>query len=98
MYVDDERLRLSHHGRARTRQRGLSTSDLQLIEAYGTQSSEGYVLTIKDVDEIEVEHRQEIARLRRLQGAALVVRDGIVVTVLRNVSRVQRRRLLGARG
>lgn len=77
-------LPMTKHANARIRQRGLHETDIPILLNIGTSINETTIyLTSKDVALAIAKRKQEIARLERLKGCRLVVRDNQVITIYR---------------
>ena len=84
-------MNLSFHAQQRLQQRGLNDSDIDLILSHGTETSDGYYLRRKDVEEAEKELRKQINRLNRLAGKYVVVKGETVITAYHPTKRKQKR-------
>jgi hypothetical protein len=76
-------VRFSQHAAARIRQRGLTERDVELIRKAGELVDDGYVMTNRAVEQRLHELREEMSRIERLRGAALIERGSVVITVYR---------------
>lgn len=88
---------LTHHARARLRQRGMKESDLEIVLRYGTNVREGVVLTDRDVSKAIRERRREIQRLEHLRGRTVIIEEGVVVTAYTAKDRDLKRKLRNRR-
>lgn len=85
---------LTRRIRARCQQRGVKEHDLKLVAQFGTETSEGLILTRKDVAEVEREAKRLVNRLSRLQDV-FVATEGETMKTAFCATRQQRRRLMG---
>ena len=81
----------SSHAQQRLQQRGLNRSDIDLILAHGTETSDGYYLRRRDVKEAEREFRKLINHLNRLAGKYVVVDGDTVITAYHPGKKKQKR-------
>jgi hypothetical protein len=88
---------LSGHANMRMAQRGISLTDAELITLIGAEVSDGYLVRAQDCQQIEMQLKRLLGRVRRLQGKRLVVADGRIVTAYQASQRNQRRLLRNAR-
>ena len=86
-------LALSRHAAARASQRGYRATDLELIAEFGASTPDGALLLRSDVEQIRCEATRLLARLDRLAGTAVTLREETLVSVFR-VTRTQRRKML----
>lgn len=85
---------LTRHAIERLAQRGMSASDVELIELIGSEVPDGYLVSAKDRQAVEHELRKLIQRIRRLEGKRVVVAEERIVTTAFHASRREERRLL----
>jgi len=97
MKYSEQKARLSNHAQHRIRQRGYREADLALVREHGTQVEEGFVLTRQDAARARTRLKDELRKIERLKGTAIIELEGTVVTVYRP-DRVRFRKLRGARG
>jgi hypothetical protein len=113
-------LKLTRHAITRLRQRGFRPSDVDLVMEFGTATHDGVLLSKKDVErevavlkresreradsEKSAELRRRIAEIERLNGTAVFMEEGVVVSVYRpcavrcsRMIREGRSRVLGRR-
>lgn len=76
-------VRFSQHAAARIRQRGLPERDVELIRKAGGELVEGFVMTNRAVEQRLHELREEMSRIERLHGVALIENESLVITVYR---------------
>jgi hypothetical protein len=84
---------LTGHAAMRMAQRGIKFRDSELIALIGTEVEDGYLVRIKDYQEVEKFLRRLLDRFRRIVGKRLIVADGRIVTAY-HASRTYQRRLL----
>ena len=84
---------LSRHAATRASQRGYRATDLALVAEFGTSTPDGALLLRRDVEQIRCEVTRLLARLDRLVGTAVILREETLVSVFR-VTRAQRRRMV----
>ncbi len=89
-------MNLSFHAQQRLQQRGLSTSDLDLVLMHGTETSDGYYLRRSDVRRAERELRKLINQLNRLSGKYVIV-DGDTVITTYHPGKKKQKRILRSR-
>lgn len=82
---------LSKHAAERVRQRGYRERDIDLVLEHGQPVPNGVLLTARDVAHAEAELKQKLARLERLKGTFVAVKDETVLSVYRpgNVRRIR---------
>ena len=74
-------LMVTHHAETRMSQRGIRSSDIDLLLVYATEMGGGrLMLRAKDVDRAVGELKRLMATLQRLKNKVLVVAEGSVVT------------------
>jgi hypothetical protein len=86
-------LKISQHGAARARQRGVRHRDVHFICEFGTRTERGFVLTDADIRELEAEALEVLRKARKLRGVLAAVQEDIVTTVFR-LNRVQKRHIV----
>jgi hypothetical protein len=87
-------LYLTHHAKARMRQRGLRDADLSLLmEVASPIEANVWLLTNEDVAQEVSRLKRRVQRLERLRGAKIVVAGDVVVTAYRSTPKDQRRAL-----
>lgn len=87
----------SKHCVTRAKQRGYKSGDAELVCQFGTDTGDGYVLTVEDRDEIISECKHLIERAQRLVGTFVCCsRDGAIKTIF-HASRSQIKTQLGSR-
>lgn len=84
---------LTVHAEARTSQRGIRASDLELLRLVGLPVHDGFLATDKGCEEIERQCKYLVERLRHLRGKRMVVCGGRIVTAY-HASRRKERQLL----
>lgn len=89
-------MNLSFHAQQRLQQRGLSTSDLDLVLMHGTETRDGYYLRRRDVRRAERELRKLINQLNRLSGKYVIV-DGDTVITTYHPGKKKQKRILRSR-
>jgi hypothetical protein len=77
----------------RLAQRGIGLQDAELIVQIGTEVEGGYLVLVKDYQEVERQVKEFLARCRLVVGKRLIVADGQIVTAY-HASRKHHRRLL----
>jgi hypothetical protein len=87
---------LTHHASVRMAQRSVSLQDAELITMIGTEVSDGYLVRAHDCQQIEMQLKQFLDRVRKLQGKRLVIARGRIVTAYQASRRSQRRLLRNA--
>jgi len=83
-------MNITQHANLRLRQRGLRKDDLDLILRHGTETDDGYYLRDGDVQRVETELKNQIARLWRLAGRFVVVKGENIVTAYYPCKRKQK--------
>ena len=83
--------RLTRHAIERLAQRGMSASDVELIEMIASEVPDGYLVAPKDRQAVEHDLRKLIERIRRLEGKRIVVAGGRVITAFHATRREERR-------
>jgi RNA-binding protein YhbY len=86
-------LTLTGHAAMRMAQRSIKFKDAELIALIGTEVEDGYLVRVKDYQEVETQLKRLLNRLRRIVGKRLVVADGTIVTAY-HASRTYQRQLL----
>jgi hypothetical protein len=89
-------LTVTRHGGVRLAQRGIGLQDAELIVQIGTEVDGGYLVLVKDYQEVERQVKEFLARCRRVVGKRLVVAEGQIVTAYHPAKRYQRRLLRNA--
>lgn len=87
---------MTRHAAQRFAQRGILTSEADLILAIGSEVDDGYLVRAKDRQAAERILKAMLARIRRVEGKRLVVADGRIVTGYRASRRGTRRLLRNA--
>jgi hypothetical protein len=87
---------LSDHATVRMAQRSVSLPDAELITLIGTEVTDGYLVRAQDCQQIEMNLKRFLDRVRRLQGKRLVVAEGRIVTAYQASRRNERRLLRNA--
>ena len=87
---------LTKHVRSRCQQRGIRKTDLDLVAQYGTETSEGVILTRKDIAGVEREFKRLINRLLKLEDV-FVAMDGEIMKTVFRTTKQQRRAQVGNR-
>jgi hypothetical protein len=77
-------------------QRGITSSDLELIEWIGTEVEGGYLVREKDFQALDRELKKLRDHARKLVGKRSVVEGGRVVTAYHAARGTERRLLRGA--
>jgi len=95
----EERLefQLSVHAEARQRQRGLTRKDVELVQRYGEQVDDGWVLSDCALELARKEIKRTLQRLDHLAGVAVVEKGGTIVTAYRATGKRVKRLRDGAR-
>lgn len=86
-------LRISQHGIARARQRGVRYRDIHFSCEFGTRTERGFVLTDADIRELEAEAHEVPGKIRKLRGVLAAVQEDTVTTVFR-LNRAQERHIV----
>ena len=73
-------MEITTHARSRMQQRAVRDLDLALIQKFGTEFDDGLVLRDKDVAEAICSMREEIHRLEKHRGKAIILVGGTVLT------------------
>lgn len=73
-------LMLTRHAAMRMAQRGIKLKDAELIALIGTEVADGYLVRVKDYQEIERAIKGFLDQFRRVVGKRLVVNNGQIVT------------------
>lgn len=84
---------VSDHAQIRTKQRGLKQDDVHFVCYYGTETTNGYLLTEHDAKALEAEARYMLCKAERLRGVLVPVAGDTAKTVFHS-SRKQQKRLL----
>ncbi len=71
---------MTRHAILRSAQRGITLSDVDLIEWMGTEVDDGYLVRDKDFEALKRELAGLLNRARRIVGKRLVVSEGRVIT------------------
>src|SRR5712672_2689602 len=87
---------LTGHAVVRMAQRGIQMEDAELIQAFGTEVDDGYLVRDQDCQELEREVKSFLARIRRIRGKRFVSVSGQVVTAYHSSRRNERRLLRNA--
>jgi hypothetical protein len=82
------------HGALRMAQRGISASDVELMQLIGTEVEGGYLVREKDVELVDHELKRFCNRIRKLVGKRLVLNSSTVVTAYHANQRTLRLRQL----
>lgn len=72
---------LSRHAETRIRQRGFTERDLDLIRSVGEAVNDGYIMTDHAIAHHLQALHQEMSRIERLRGVALIEANEAVVTI-----------------
>ena len=86
-------MQLTSHVKKRMQQRGFRSGDVELIERFGTQLRDGFLMRGRDVDAAILDHKGAIHRLEHLRDRFVVVVDGRVLSAY-VASRSKQKRLL----
>ncbi len=81
-------MKKSQHIRTRCQQRGIPEDGPDLIAYFGTETSDGVILTGKDISDAEREMKRIMNRLSKLKDVFIPI-DG---TTMKTAYRVDRRR------
>ncbi len=73
-------MQLTAHAQMRMQQRAVRDLDLALILKFGTEFDDGLILRDKDVAEATSSMREEIRRLEKLRGKAVILEGDTVLT------------------
>jgi hypothetical protein len=73
-------LRMSDHAIQRFAQRGFQLDDAEIIMELGAEVQDGYLIRSKDVQEVERATKAFLDRIRRLEGARVVIAGETIVT------------------
>ena len=87
---------VSKHAQLRLSQRGMSLADAHLIIEFGSEAADGYLITRRDVAELQRETKWLLHRVARLESKLIVVRDGALITAFHSTKSQQRRFLSNA--
>ena len=88
----------SHHARARSQQRGLQSTDIDVVTFFGTDGPAGRVVLLdKDVKQVVATCKRLVQQLERLRGTVVVCKEGTVVTCYRAGPRAGRQAFRDAR-
>lgn len=71
--------RISKHAEVRLQQRGFTKKDLHIIRTHGEPVNDGYVVSDKALQRL----KQDLQRLERLRGAAVIEQEGVIATAYR---------------
>src|SRR5262245_44321401 len=88
---------LTGHAAMRMAQRSIKYRDAELIALIGTEVDDGYLVRVKDYQEVERQLKELLQRLRHIVGKRLIVVDGRIVTAYQASRTYQRRLLRNAR-
>ena len=88
-------LRITRHAQVRGQQRGYLHGDITFVYEHGTPTSDGVLLTRKDVKRSKQENETLRRQLERLEGTKIVVRDNAAVTLYRPTTAERRRKMVG---
>lgn len=81
-------LQLTHHAKARIRQRGYREDDVDLVFRVGTRvADDAFLLTDKDAARAIQKLKHEIQQLERLRGSKVIVEGETLITVYRVTQR-----------
>jgi hypothetical protein len=83
-------LQLTHHGKQRIRQRGLSHRDANFVVEFGTETNRGYVLSRKDAEELKIYAKYLLESAQRLCGKFVACDGKYVITAFHSSDRQQR--------
>lgn len=86
-------LTFSRHASTRLAQRGVSSTDAELIVMYGTEVEGGYIFLEKNCDDLEHELKAALQQVRHLRGKRVVFENGRLVTAY-HATKTTTRRLL----
>ena len=84
-------MKKSQHIRIRCQQRGIPERDLAPVARYGTETSDGLILTGKDIADAVRDMKRKINRLSKLKGVSIPMDGETMITAYRADRR--RRRL-----
>jgi hypothetical protein len=87
-------LKTTKHAETRMQHRGIRPSDLTFLETHATLVDEGYILTNRDVQDIETEAKRLVAKAHRLKGTFMAVADDHIITVYKAFRKGKSHRLL----
>lgn len=76
-------LEWSRHARGRQQQRGFQELDALLIQTFGEEVEDGFVLTGQSVNEARHSLKKMLQRLDHLAGSTLIEGGGTVITTYR---------------
>ena len=88
---------LTGHAAMRMAQRSIKYRDAELIALIGTEVHDGYLVRVKDYQEVDRQLKLLLDRLRRIVGKRLIVADGKIVTAYHTSRNFQRRLLRNSR-
>jgi hypothetical protein len=86
-------INFSDHALLRLAQRGIPTSDVELLMTLGTEVEGGYLILDRDLLAAEKQLKRTLTDLRRLRGKRLVLQHGTLITAY-HASRRKRKSLL----
>lgn len=86
----------TEHALTRLAQRGMSIADVDFIIEVGSETKDGYLITKRDVRQLEGELKRFMDRIRRLEGKVTFVRDGDLITAFHATEHQQKRLLRNA--
>lgn len=86
-------LTISRHASTRLAQRGVSSSDADLIVRFGTEVEGGYIFLEKNYNDLERELKATLQKVRHLRGKRVVLESGHLVTAY-HATKATIRRLL----
>ena len=83
----------TRHGATRCAQRGLSERDVHIVEIFGVEIRDGYLLRERDAASVAAMLRHCADRVEKLAGTRLVTEAGQLITAYR-AARSKQRQLL----
>lgn len=89
-------MKLTFHAQMRMQQRAVRDRDLPLIQEVGTEFKDGLILLDRNVDKAIFERREEIQRLEKLRGKAVIIAGDTVLTTY-NPCRKKKKQILRER-
>ena len=87
-------MKKTQHIKSRCQQRGFKEYDLELVARYGTVTSDGLMLTVKNIANVEREMKRTMNRLSKLKDVFIPTDGATMITVYR-VDRRRRRLQIG---
>ncbi len=91
-------MKITRHAEARMQQRALTLEDIEFLEHHATRTERGYLMTRKDVREMEPFTRMMVAKAERLVGVFLAVEDDRLITAYKARRKNLRKLLHGYQG